>query len=469
MSRILVVDDEVSIGRTFQGFLSDDGHTVELAATAEEGLELAENGYFDALVLDIRLPGIDGISALAEFKKHVGSAPVVIITAFGNLETAVRALEEGAFDYLVKPFDLDEVSRVIKRALASNSPLSESGHNDSRSTSGETLVGRSAAMQYLFKSIALVAPTDVPVLITGESGTGKELVARAIHRHSTRSAGPFLPVCAAALSPSLIERELFGHVKGAFTGADRDRQGLLELARGGTILLDELGDIPLPVQVKMLRAIEHREVTPVGDARPRPVDFRIIAATNRPLESMMANGQFREDLFFRLNVFPVHIPPLRDRREDIPLLAQHFLTLARPGLAGTLGADFLAEIQGRRWVGNVRELRNAIERAVVIARGSELSPEHLPMPMTGASQLHPEPISQLGKTIQNWVEEALKIDDDTSIHEKFLATVEPPLLLAILKKYKGNRAEAANRLGIHRATLRQKLKDYHIDPDDLGF
>ena len=348
MSRILIVDDEASICWAFRESLADLGHHVEVASSAEEGLQTAGAGPFDAVVLDVRLPGKDGLTAMRDFRDRIGAAPIIVMTAFGNLETAVKALEGGAFEYLVKPFDLDQATDVVRRALekqkASDRPAGTAG-----ATSPETLIGASAVMQDLFKSIALVAPTDVPVLITGESGTGKELAARAIHRHSGRRAGPFLPVCLAALSPNLVEAELFGHLKGSFTGAAQDRKGLLELANGGTVLLDEVGDIPPNLQVKLLRAIEHNEVTPVGDARPRATDFRIIAATNRPLAELMATGQFREDLFFRLSVFPIHIPPLRDRRDDITALAEHFLRQSRsPDIAQTyLEEDVLGELFAR--------------------------------------------------------------------------------------------------------------------------
>jgi two-component system nitrogen regulation response regulator GlnG len=329
----------------------------------------------------------------------------------------------------------------------------------------EALIGTSPAMQVLFKSIALVAPTDVPVLITGESGTGKELVARAIHRHSGRRGGPFLPICLAALSPSLVERELFGHLRGSFTGAEQDRKGLLELAHGGTVLLDEAGDIPLPLQVKLLRAIEHREVTPVGDARPRPTDIRVIAATNRPMADLLASGQFREDLFFRLSVFPIHLPPLRDRRDDIPLLAEHFLGQFRvPGAGDSrLSPEVLEALRARHWSGNVRELRNAIEHAAIVARGRSIRPEHLP---SGTSPTPPTIGQDLQEQATRWArQEARRIGadaDEAPLYERFLELVEPPLLRVVLEQCRGNRAAAAQVLGIHRATLRQRLRRYGL-------
>ena len=326
-------------------------------------------------------------------------------------------------------------------------------------------------MQELFKQIALVAPADVPVLITGESGTGKEQVARAIHRHSPRGSRTFLPVCLAALSQGLVERELFGHLRGSFTGALQDRKGLLELAEGGTVLLDEIGDVPPAVQVKLLRTIEHREVTPVGDARPRPINVRFLAATNRPLGDLMAAGEFREDLFFRLSVFPIRVPPLRDRREDIPALASHFLSLLNlPGDPAPLRDDVLDELSSRPWPGNVRELRNAIERAAIVARGREIRPEHLPPPdQSVPSQSPVAPASdQIDGQIKQWLESELRQPEssqaaDSTLYDRFLAMVEPPLLRAMLLQSRGNRAVTASQLGIHRATLRQKLRKYGLE------
>lgn len=468
MSRVLIVDDEASICWAFREFLADLGHEVDVASSAEEGFRLADRGAHDAVVLDVRLPGIDGLTALHGFRERVGLAPIIVITAFGNLETAVRAMENGAFDYLVKPFDLDQAGAVIERALESRPAARTHGATPRASTEAEALIGTSPAMQDLFKNIALVAPTDVPVLITGESGTGKELVARAIHKHSPRRSGPFLPVCLPALSPSLVERELFGHVRGSFTGAVEDQKGLLELARGGTVLLDEVGDIPLPLQVKLLRAIEHRELTPVGDARPRPTDLRIIAATNRPLNDLMAAGQFREDLYFRLSVFRIHIPALRERREDIGPLAEHFLRQSRLQTSEAhLSKDVLEELRARPWVGNIRELRNAIEHAAIVARGHSIRPEHLPVTMAGpvsaASPISATIQQQLAQWVNDEEQQATTGGTEPPLYDRFLELVEPPLLRIVLERCRGNRAAAAQRLGMHRATLRQRLGRYRIE------
>jgi two-component system nitrogen regulation response regulator GlnG len=466
MSRILIVDDEASICWAFRESLADEGHHVEVAASAEEGLRTAGASPFDAVVLDVRLPGMDGLTSMREFRDRIGPAPIIVITAFGNLETAVRAMEGGAFDYLVKPFDLDQATTVVKRALEKQKARDRIAVPPAV-TRSETLIGTSAAMQDLFKSIALVAPTDVPVLITGESGTGKELVARAIHRHSGRRGGPFLPICLAALSPSLVEGELFGHLKGSFTGAAQDRKGLLELAHGGTVLWDEVGDIPPSLQVKLLRAIEHNEVTPVGDARPRATDIRVIAATNRPLAELMATGQFREDLFFRLSVFQLHIPPLRDRRDDIPALAEHFLRQSRlPDIAETrLTEDVLDELRSRPWAGNIRELRNTIEHAAIIARGRRIRPEHLPAaPTTPTSAPAGGGIQgRLAAWARQEAQESGTRPDEDKLYGRFLELAEPPVLRAVLEHCRHNRAAAAQMLGIHRATLPQKLRKYDIE------
>jgi two-component system nitrogen regulation response regulator GlnG len=468
MSHVLIVDDEASICWAFREFLTDEGHEVSIAASAEQGLEIADRGGLDAVVLDVRLPGIDGLTALEGFRERVGPAPIIVMTAFGNLETAVRAVEGGAFEYLVKPFGLDQAGTVLRRALEKGKSRTRRGPDATTTAGSDALVGASPAMQELFKSIALVALTDVPVLITGESGTGKELVARAIHRHSGRRDGPFLPICLAALSPGLVERELFGHLQGSFTGANRDRKGLLELAHGGTVLLDEVGDIPPALQIKLLRAIERREVTPVGDARPRPTNIRVIAATNRPLAELMATGQFREDLYFRLSVFPIELPPLRDRREDITALAEHFLMQVRlPHVVEPhLSKDVLEALQSRAWVGNVRELRNAIEHAAIIARGRPIRPEHLPPAATGAVAGGTQDIREIHERIMRWTGRAIKTHvrepAESPLFDRFLELVEPPLLRAVLEQCRGNKAAAAEMLGIHRATLRQKLRKYRI-------
>ena len=471
MSHILVVDDEPAICWGLREFLTDDGHEVSVAASAEEALRMTDTIRPDVVVMDVRLPGMDGLSAMQHLRPRIGTAPIVVITAFGTLDTAVRAVHEGAFDYLTKPFDLDQAAMVLKRAITSCSPTVEEPVAPPPNNTDVGLIGSSPAMQRIFKQIALVAAADVPVLITGESGTGKELVARLLHQHSARRDQPFLPVCLAALNPGLVESELFGHSRGSFTGATEDRRGVFEFAGRGTLLLDEIGDTPLPLQVKLLRVLENREYSVVGDPRPRPTQVRIVAATNRSLSEMIAAGTFREDLYYRLSVFHIELPPLRERLSDLPDLASHFLRLASGNSAQQRFADgFFEALQQRPWAGNVRELRNAIEYAALLARSGPLRAEHLPPPLP-ISQMgvvaKPSAELQVSTGVTRWVselaEQLAEFGATTDLYDRLLSLVEPPLLQAVLAQCGHNRAAAAQKLGLHRGTLRQKLKQHGID------
>lgn len=468
MSHVLVVDDEPSICWGLEQLLTDEGHTVSTAASAEEAFRIVEGRTPDAVVLDVRLPGLDGISAIQRLREQTGNAPIVVVTAHGNLETAVQAVREGAFDYLPKPFDLEKAADVVHRALESRQTSVQTSAEPGP-LPRESLIGRSPAMQVVYKQVALAAAADVPVLITGESGTGKEMVARAIHLHSHRAGKPFLPICLAALSPGLVESELFGHVRGAFTGADQRRSGLLELAEGGSVLLDEIADTEPALQVKLLRALEQREITPVGDARPRPMNVRIIAATNRNLPEFIADGRFREDLYFRLSVFRIELPPLRDRLEDVPLLAMHFLRTTRPGDSSVgLSDEVLDELQRRNWPGNVRELRNVIDHAAVVAREGAIRRDHLPAEQVPFHRASGTSSENLAARLASWFRrrlDELPDEEGAEFYEQFLAQCEPPLLRAVLDHCEGHKARAASLLGIHRTTLRQKLRKHGLDDE----
>jgi len=465
MAHLLVVDDEESICWGLSQLGRRMGHTVAVAASAEEALGLIAAQRPDAIVLDVRLPGMDGLSALTEFRRRLGPVAVIVITAYGELATAVAAVRSGAFDYLVKPFDLAVAERAIRRAL------------ESRETSGEApaalpedpteqIAGASPAIQEVFKRIALVAPCDACVHLCGESGTGKELVARAVHRYSRRASGPFVAVNAASLTPSLAESELFGHARGSFTGADQPHQGLLERADGGTLFFDEVADIPLALQVKLLRVLEFGEVLPVGADRTVRADFRVISATHQDLRRRVAEGAFRHDLYFRLVTFEIAIPPLRERREDIRVLAELFLDqlavkngTPRPELA----AEAVAELQGRPWYGNARELRNAMEHAFILARGARITPELLPP--AAAPLVAPEAgqEEQIALLIQRWARAALQRPEGAGdLYEHLLRLVEPPLLAAVMEHSRGQCASAARQLGLHRTTLRKKLDQFGI-------
>jgi two-component system nitrogen regulation response regulator GlnG len=458
--QILVIDDEEAVCWALQRALEGEGYRVDVAASAEQAFRLVELRPPDAVVLDVRLPGMDGLTALVRLRERRPDLPVVVVTAHGSLPTAVRAVEGGAFDYLAKPFDLEQALDAVRRALErrpAESPLigEESG-------APEEIVGRSPAMQQVFKRIALVSGHDATVLITGESGTGKELVARALHRYSARAAGPFLPVHIAALNPNLVESELFGHVRGAFTGAAQARTGLLSLADGGTVFLDELAEVPLAVQVKLLRVLEHGEVLPVGAAQPQRVNLRILAATHQDLAARVGRGEFRHDLFFRLNVFRIHLPALRERPEDVEPLAEHFLRRSAPRALPLL-PETLRHLRALPWPGNVRELRNALEHAAIVARGAPLRPEHFPSPF--AAPAGATPAEQVAAAVRRWVADRVRASGGqppVELYAELLRLVEPPLLEEVMRRLQGNRWVAAQWLGLNRATVRKKLTQYGL-------
>jgi two-component system, NtrC family, nitrogen regulation response regulator GlnG len=462
VKHILIVDDEEAVCWALQRALGREGHAVSVAASAEQAFALLKRQRPDVLILDVRLPGMDGLTALARVREILPDVPVIVVTAFGDLPTAVRAVEGGAFDYLAKPFDLNQALECVNRALLRR-PLPEAATEALENAAGpEEIVGHSPAMQNVFKRIALVASRDACVLITGESGTGKELVARAVHRYSTRRERPFLPVHVAALNPNLVESELFGHTRGAFTGATQARPGLLALADGGTVFLDELADIPLPVQVKLLRVLEHNEVLPVGSNQPQPLDIRILTATHQDLSRCVAEGRFRHDLFFRLNVFQIALPPLRERPEDIEPLAEHFLRRFEPRALPLL-PETVRYLQSLPWFGNVRELRNALEHAAIVARGGPLLPEHFPNLTGDPSQR--SSAEQLALMVRKWLAERIrsqgtKPPDD--LYSALLNCVEPVLLDEVMRRVQGNRWVAAQWLGLNRATVRKKLALYDL-------
>jgi two-component system nitrogen regulation response regulator GlnG len=462
MKHILIVDDEEAVCWSLQRALGREGHSVAVAASVEQAFALLSQQRPDVLILDVRLPGMDGLTALARVRQLMPDLPVIMVTAFGDLPTAVRAVEGGAFDYLAKPFDLQQAIECVHRAL-SRRPIPEPAPDSKGNAAGpEEIVGRSPAMQRVFKRIALVAPRDACVLITGESGTGKELVARAIHRYSARRDRPFLPVHVAALNPNLVESELFGHVRGAFTGADQPRPGLLALADGGSVFLDELADIPLPVQVKLLRVLEQNEVLPVGGNQPQPLDIRILTATHQDLARSVAEGRFRHDLFFRLNVFQIALPPLRERPEDIEALAEHFLRRFEPRVLPLL-PQTVRFLQSLPWFGNVRELRNALEHAAIVARGGPLLPEHFPTFAVDFSSI--SPAERLAAMVRTWLAERVRTNGPappSDLYAELLRSVEPALLDEVMKRAKGNRWAAAQWLGLNRATVRKKLALYNL-------
>ncbi|MCL4207546.1 MAG: sigma-54 dependent transcriptional regulator [Pirellulaceae bacterium] len=468
MPKWLVVDDEPSICWALTRLGESMGHEVTSVSSAEAALEAVRQLQPDVIVLDVRLPGMDGLTALGRLRDCCAGTPVVVITAFGDLDTAVQAVRRGAFEYLVKPFDLEQVERVLTRALTRRAPATAAPV--SAPTAG--LVGASPKMQEVFKRIALAAASEASVVLCGESGTGKELAARAIHQFSRRSQGPFVAVNVASLSPSLAESELFGHAKGSFTGAESQRDGLLVQADGGTLFLDEVADIPLPVQVKLLRVLEHGEVLPVGGNRPVATDFRVVSATHQDLPAKIEAGQFRHDLYFRLAAFRIDLPPLRQRQEDIIPLAEHFLNLTSTEsvAVATLSAAACEELRRRPWYGNVRELRNAVEHAVIVARGGVIDVEQLPNPAATTwltQQIAPPSLeASIADQVRRWSQSRLAAGEPAGdLYVRLLQMVEPPLFQAAMERY-GQCVAAARALGLHRSTLRKKLDQYGLGDQD---
>ncbi|EMI15313.1 two component, sigma54 specific, transcriptional regulator, Fis family [Rhodopirellula maiorica SM1] len=460
---ILVVDDEPSICWGFERLLSGAGHEVLIASSAEDAIEIAQSRPLDLILLDVRLPGEDGITALPKLQAATNGAPVIVMTAFGDLETAVGAVHAGACDYLTKPFRLEDAAKACEQALRVGGRLAPDEPETTPPSDASLLVGKSAAMQQVFRQIALVADSDLSVLITGETGTGKELAAAAIHRHSRRSDKPYLPIAPVSLSETVIESELFGHVKGAFTGADSNRAGLFELASEGSILLDEIGELPLAIQAKLLRVLEQGEFTAVGDVAARRSNVRIIAATNRDLEQAVHEGTFREDLLYRLSAVSIRLPPLRHRSEDIPMLIEYFLTrLGYPSPKNATDPSLIDALQQRSWWGNVRELRNAVEHASVIARGRPLLLSDFPEERQNRSGTVDAPTNSLSKAVASWTTQELAAGSEnlTDLNERFQAAAMPTLLRLVLEHTDGNRAAAADMLGIHRGTLREWIKRY---------
>jgi two-component system nitrogen regulation response regulator GlnG len=462
MSHVLIVDDEPSICWALQECLTDEGFSVDVAGTAEEAFCLADQHAPDVIVMDVRLPGMDGLKAMRQLRDKSSAVPIIIMTAFGSLKTAVDAIDGGAFDYLTKPMDLDKAVAVVRQAVS----ISPKSPRVTVEPDEAFIVGSSPKMQEVFRRIALVAERDVPVLITGESGTGKDLVARAIHQHSRRK-GSFVPICIPALSETVIESELFGHSRAAFTGADKERSGLLELANGGTAFIDEIGDVSLNLQAKLLRVLETGELRPVGSNDCRMASFRLIAATHRSLEQRVSSGEFRGDLFFRLNVFRIEVPPLRERLDDLPALTRRFLmNCPHGGRVLQMSDEALEELTKRPWHGNVRELRNVVESASVVCRGDTILPDHLsdPASLLTATVMDPssDSLAQLGSAIQAWTTAQLSNSSATvnDLYDRFLNATEPALLRTTLQHSGGQRGEAAKILGIHRETLRDKLKRF---------
>ena len=444
---VLIVDDEKNAREGLARALQRH-YEVLLAENGQRALDILSGRTVDAMLSDVRMPGMDGLTLLQRVLAMPHPPVCIMLTAYGSIELAVEAMKRGAYDFLTKPINLDRLDILLKRALRTREVEQEnrSLHEQINEKFGmENIVGRSAAMQEVFDTVRQVAGTKATVLIEGESGTGKELIAHALHRLSNRNKGPYVAVHCAALSPTLLESELFGHEKGAFTGATERRRGRFELADGGSLFLDEIGEIDASIQVKILRVLEERNFERVGGQETIETDTRLIAATNRNLRTMMEQGKFREDLFYRLFVVVIRIPPLRERREDIPLLVQHFLQISANENNRQIDGvtpDAMQALTDYHWPGNIRELRNAIERTVVLSRSSRITLRELPVE-----------IRNQGPSVET---------SGASVSPLSIDAAEKNLIVKALKSNSGNRTRAAEQLGISRRTLHRKLHEYQL-------
>jgi DNA-binding NtrC family response regulator len=446
-SSILLIDDDDSLRRVMEFSLTEAGHKVRTAASGEDGLRLLEKDAFDAVITDITMPGMSGMEVLAKVRQRDAHIPVIVITAYGTIESAVEAMKQGAFDYITKPVSRDELRLTLEKAIRMRRLEKENVELRAEVTDRyrfESIIGSSEKMKEVLDLAGRVAVSDASLLITGESGTGKELLAKGVHFNSRRAEGSFIAVNCAAIPDSLIESELFGHVRGAFTGAVKDKEGKFELADGGTLFLDEIGDLRIDLQAKILRALQEREVDRVGGGKPVSVDVRVIAATNKDIERAVKEGVFREDLYYRLNVITLFIPPLRERKEDIPLLASHFLKKFNKDADVRLDAGALSVLTAYGWPGNVRELENVIERASVLKRGALITRDELP------EKLKKEKPG-VEDIILNLPERGISLED-----------LEKSLIIKALDKHKGNQTRAAEYLGITRPTLIYRMEKFGL-------
>jgi two-component system NtrC family response regulator len=447
--RILLADDDASLRRVIEFNLQEEGHEVDAVGGGGDALVRLREREYDLIITDIKMPDVDGLAVLDAARRLTPDAPVILITAFASVEAAVEAMKRGAYDYVTKPFNRDELKLVVRRALRSSQLEGENrrlrGELEERFRPEGLLLGESPAMRAVLGRVRQVAPSDATVLITGESGTGKELVARALHFGGPRRTGPFVVVNCGAIPRDLLESELFGHVRGAFTGAVRDKTGKFEQASGGTLFLDEIGDLPLELQVKLLRALQEREIERVGEGQPRRIDVRTLAATNRDLEVLIERGEFREDLYYRINVIPIDLPPLRERQGDVPVLVRHFLKRFVPDAAIEVTPAAMDALARARWRGNVRELMNVCERLVTLRHSDRIDVLDLPPESLAPTERPPR--------LVNLPPEGIALD-----------TIVTQVLVEALERCGWNQTQAARLLRIPRHILLYRMEKYGIAP-----
>ncbi len=464
---ILIVDDDKSVRYSLKRMFEERSIKVATAGKGEEALKRLKEKLPDLVVMDVKMPGMSGLEVLREMRKLHPKLLVIIITAYGTTETAIEAMKLGAYDYILKPFDIPQMWQLVEKALQVNRMMKtiiayEPGEGGKLA---ERIVGNSSQMQEVYKLIGQVAESDVTILLQGESGTGKELVARAVYHHSLRSDQPFLPVNCAAIPDALLESELFGHEKGAFTGAHTRRIGRFEQGNGGTIFLDEIGDMSLPTQAKMLRVLQEGEVRRLGGTEPIKVDVRLIVATNKNLEKAIPAGRFREDLYYRLNVLSLKLPSLRERREDISELVNYFLKKFNKDLKKNivdLSPEALKRLISYSWPGNVRELENVIKRACVLCKGSHILPEELLLDSGAAKRTGGEEERKAERKWEELLDEAYKEIKKVSPGKNIISLVEKALITRVLRETKGNQMQAAKILGMNRNTLRKRIEKFGL-------
>lgn len=473
MSSILVVDDDAQLRNSFKKLLSGEGYDVRTAATGEEGLDEVKSKIPDLVIMDVRMPGLNGLEAFKLMHEIDSKLPAIIMTAFGTTDTAIEATKLGAFDYVLKPFDIPDILKLIGQALEAGRLMRSRVELDMppESAAADSIVGRSEPMQEIYKSIGRVAPTDATVLIRGDSGTGKELVARAIYQHSLRAEKPFLVINCVAIPETLLESELFGYEKGSFTGAVSRRLGKIEQANGGTIFLDEIGDMPMSIQAKILRLLQERNIERLGGRDQIAVDVRIIAATNRNLEKAISEGRFREDLYYRLRVVTLELPPLRGRKSDIALLVDYFLArfsremgIDNPGIS----PEAKSMIENLNWQGNVRELANAIQKALIFSRGCPIRPEDVSQ---AVKEVEPDPSLEnenSKKAIRQWARALLTSQTRDDLFSYLVDRFAKILIGEALDLTGGNRTKAAKLLGISRPTLHARMEKVGIVEEEDG-
>jgi nitrogen regulation protein NR(I) len=471
MANVLIVDDDDKLRTSFEKLLTDEGYTVRSAPSGEAGIRLIREAVPDLVILDMQMPGMNGFEAFEVIHKMEPRLPVIIMTAYGTTESAIEAIKFGAFDYILKPFDIPTLLMVISQAVEAgrfmSSPVKvDAGVGDGDPESeepGESIVGKSSAMQDVYKAIGRVSSSDATVLIRGESGTGKELVARAIYQHSKRSDKPFTIINCVAIPETLLESELFGYEKGAFTGANTRKIGKIEQANGGTVFLDEIGDMPSTLQSKILRLLQEKSIECIGGRETIPVDVRIIAATNRDLEAAMAQGTFREDIYYRLKVVTVLLPPLRDRRGDIPLLTHYFMNrFSREGGKPSPGIteEAMGSLNEYMWPGNVRELSNVLRKIMIFNRGNPVTKDEV---LKNTVEEKKERRTSSEDTISEWIHRRLSEGPEDNLFDRCVDEFSALLVTEALKKADGNRSKAARILGVSRPTLHAKIAKYDIE------